>query len=110
MVIEDQLQVAAVRCLSILRRYHGGDRTAATKARMVAEIELLVAGLMELNVPRDVAEEGVLSPVKAYLLAFYGHEVGRNLNAEFLQVLQGIEMQSPFKNNDVQNSIERESA
>jgi hypothetical protein len=92
MLIEGQLQAAAARCLSILLRYRNGERTAATKAMMVAEIEVVVGWLMELGLPSGVVETEVLAPVGTYLLARYGHEAGQRLNTEFVEAFEAAGM------------------
>jgi hypothetical protein len=74
--------------MSLLQRYHDGERTAAPKERMAAEVEVVIGWLMELDLPPGVTEDGDLRPVEAYLLALYGHEAGRRLNGEFVEVFE----------------------
>ena len=88
MVIEERLQDAVARCVTALRRYHFGERTSAAKAKMTAEIDLLVGWLLELHLPPGVAQAEILIPVETYLFARYGHEVGSRLNAEFIEAFE----------------------
>lgn len=93
--IDDRLQDATARCLAILLRYRNGERTDATRALMVAEIETVVGWLMELKLPPGTAEYGVLRPVESYLLARFGHEAGLRLNAEFVEAFEGWHRAQP---------------
>ena len=92
MSIQHQLCNAAACCLSTLQRYHDAERTAAAKARMAAEVELLIGYLLELDLSPGMAEAGVLKPVGTQLVTRYGHEVGRRLDAEFMKVFEGAGM------------------
>ncbi len=75
-----------------MRRYHGGERTDEARALMIAEIHTVVGFLLELNLPEGATERGILGPMDDYLLARYGHEVGRRLNAEFLDAFEEVGM------------------
>jgi hypothetical protein len=88
-VIEEQLREATVRCLAILLRYRHGEKTDAARARMVAEVRVVVGWLMGLDPPPGAAEGGVLGPVEDYLLSRFGHEAGLRLNAEFVEAFEG---------------------
>jgi hypothetical protein len=96
MSMEYQLRVAAAHCLSLIQRYHDGARTASAKERMVAEVEMIIGWLLELNLPAGAMEKWVLRPVETHLFAQYGQEVGRRLNAELVEVFEGAGMQLNF--------------
>ena len=97
MAIEDKLQMAVTQCLSLLRRYHDGERTAEARAKMVAEVEVVIGYLMELKLPPGSTVRGILSPVENHLIDLYGHEAGRGLNKDFVEVFEGPGMPLVFK-------------
>lgn len=90
--IEDQLQLATVRCLAILRRYYGGEQSARARHLMVAEVEMVVGYLLELDLPPGATQAGVLAPVADHLALRHGVEAGRRLNAEFVAIFEGAGM------------------
>ncbi len=97
MPIKDQLQVATSRCLSLLKRYEAGERTTEAKAEMVAEVEVIIGWLMELNLPSGATRRGLLWPVQDDLITLYGHEEGQRLNKEFAEVFEGPGMPLIFQ-------------
>ena len=97
MPIQDQLQMATARCLGLLKRYESGERTAEAKAEMVAEVEVVIGWLMELDLPPGATRRGVLLPVEKYLLALYGRGTGARLNSEFTEVFEGPGMPLLFQ-------------
>ena len=90
--LEDQLQLATVRCLSILRRYHYGEQTSRAKEMMAAEVELVIGYLLELDLPHGATQGGVLAPVAEYLGLRHGPEAGTRLNAEFVAIFESVGM------------------
>lgn len=79
---------ATACCLSIACRYRTVARTARARARMAAEVETLLAYLLELDLAPGVTAIGVLVSVEDHLLACFGPEEGRRLNDEFEEAFE----------------------
>ncbi len=88
MTADERVLEAAARCLVILRRYREVERTAETRARMVAEIEVIVGWLMELGLLTDQNQEFILKSVERYLVEQYGLVIGHSLTTQFIDAFE----------------------
>ena len=89
MATERQIQETIARCVSIVVFFHNSQKTPKMKTMMVAEVQTVAGWVEELGMGGMAADEQILLPVELELLARYGHEVGRRLNAEFARAFKG---------------------
>lgn len=87
-VNRNPLDRATACCLSIACRDRAVERTARAQARWNAEVEAVLAHLLELDLPLRTIALGVLVPVEEYLLARFGPEEGRRLNDRFEEAFE----------------------
>ena len=90
MATERQLQETVARCVSIMVYYHNTTRAPQAKERMIAEVELVAAWVLELDLSPGDTDRHIFRPVEGELLARYGPEVARGLHAEFLDAFEGF--------------------
>src|SRR4051812_42543057 len=91
MSIERQVQETIAQCVGIGVFYHNlGGLTTKTRAMMLAEFRTVAAKVKELGLGPKATGERLLGPVEAELIARYGIEVGRKINAEFLRAFEEV--------------------
>jgi hypothetical protein len=90
MATERQLQETVARCVSIMVYYYNTPRAPETKERMIAEVKLVAAWDIELDLSPGDTDRHIFRPVEGELLARYGPEVARGLHAEFLDAYEGF--------------------
>ena len=88
MLNRDPLDRATACCLSIACRYRTGEGSPRARAQMGAEVETLLAHLLELDLEPSATELRVLGPVEDYLLACFGREAGRRLNDDLADAFE----------------------
>ncbi|MHC5536954.1 hypothetical protein ACYOEI_01615 [Singulisphaera rosea] len=88
MVTEQQVRGTIASCLAALDRYHDTERLSRSKAMMAAEVAVAVGWISEWGIPLCDAVELVARPVEWGLLNRYGHELGRRLDAEFMEAFE----------------------
>jgi len=89
MATERQIQETIARCVSTVVFFHNSPKTPRMRTMMVAEVQAVARSVEELGMAMD---ERILLPVESELLARYGQEVGRRLNAEFARAFKGSAM------------------
>ena len=104
MSINQQLRLVTARCLSVLQRYHDEGRVESAKAKMVAEVELIIGYLIEINPTFRQTETDVLGHVEEHLLSRYGSEAGRRINQDFLDAFEGAGMVLLFRPRYIYNN------
>lgn len=72
------------RSLAIVGRYHDAGGTDRGRALLYAEVATIVSSLVESRITQAVAEERIVRPVIAAIIARYGQELGRRLHIEYL--------------------------
>ncbi len=90
MATERQTQETIARCVSIVVFFHNSQKTPKMKSMMVAEVRTIADWAEELGMCGMAADEQILLPVEAELIARYGPVVGRRLNAEFAKAFKGL--------------------
>jgi hypothetical protein len=95
MATERQIQEMIARCVSVVVFYQNGEMTAKTKAMRADEFRTVAGRVRELGLSPGATEERILCPLEAELIARYGPEAGRRLNAEFLKAFEGLDVPIP---------------
>jgi hypothetical protein len=86
MSTERQIQETIDRSISLMVYFHNGNQAESAMDRMVAEIELLAAWVVEeLHPPHNL--DVIIGGVEAELVARYGNEAGHRLTREFAKIL-----------------------
>jgi hypothetical protein len=89
MATERQIQETIARCVSIAVFYQSGEMTTKARALMAAEFQAVAAGANGSGLSGKIAEDRILRPVEAELVARYGPEAGRSLHAEVVRGFKG---------------------
>ena len=92
MATERQIQELIARCVSIVVFFHNSPKTSKMRTMMVAEVQAVARSAEELGMGDRAKDERILLSVESELLARYGQEVGRRLNAEFARAFRGSGM------------------
>ena len=92
MATERQIQEMIARCVSIVVFFHNSQKTPKMRAMMASEVQAVARSVEEAGLGGMAADERILLPVESELLARYGQEVGRRLNAEFARAYKGSAM------------------
>lgn len=87
MAQERQVEEAIARFLSILGRYHDGERSEWAKEVLVAEVATVVGWLQQVGMTPTDTEEHIVIRMRVTLRDRYGHEVGKRINHDFLACL-----------------------
>jgi len=96
MATERQVQRTVALCMSIMNRYHDGRRSPQAKAAMVSEVQAVAAWVLDLDLDPGRIDERILRPVRAALVARYGHELGTRFEREFLTAFDSVGTSEPM--------------
>lgn len=85
-----RIQETIAQCVSTMVFYHGSERSGQADGQMAAEIRAIAGSVEELG--SDAAEIGtqIVHPIRAELVARYGHELGPRLFGAFVEAFEGI--------------------
>jgi hypothetical protein len=88
MPTERQVLDTVAQCVVVMACYYDNGWTKESAARMVAEIELVAAWVVEgLKIsPSDTNQ--IIGPVQSEIDEWYGPELGPRLSGEFAKVFQ----------------------
>ncbi|MHC5537092.1 hypothetical protein ACYOEI_02510 [Singulisphaera rosea] len=88
MLTDQQVRETIDSCLATLNHYHDTERRLRSKAKLTAEIAVVVGWLSEWGITLGDAVELIARPVGERLEMRYGFEVGRRLDGEFMEAFE----------------------
>jgi hypothetical protein len=89
MATEREIQETVARCMSIMVRFRGSERTPRADEEMHAEVALVAGWNAEAGLGASETHDRILRPVASELLDCFGYELGPRLNAIFLEAFEG---------------------
>lgn len=92
MPTERQIEETISRCVSIMIYHHHVERRGASKAQMIAEVQLVAGWVEEMALMSDDVEDRIFRQVRIELFMRFEHEVAQRLIGVFVEAFDDLKM------------------